>query len=97
MKEYYLYILASKKHGVLYIGVTNDLIRRVQEHREGKIAGFTKKYFVKKLVYFESSNYIEDVIEAEKRIKSWKRQWKVNLIEQENPEWNDLYHGLLEN
>ncbi|RJO61575.1 GIY-YIG nuclease family protein [candidate division WS5 bacterium] len=83
--------MASKKNGILYIGVTDNLIRRVFEHREGSKDGFTKKYWVKKLVYFEETPNIESAIKREKQIKRWKRDWKIELIEGANPEWKDLY------
>ncbi len=88
--QYYIYILASKKNGTLYIGVTNDLERRVLEHKQKINEGFTSKYEVTRLVYFESFQYINDAILREKRLKQWNRQWKINLIEEENKEWNDL-------
>jgi putative endonuclease len=88
--QYYIYILASQKNGTLYIGVTNDLERRVLEHKQKVNEGFTSKYEVTRLVYFESFQYINDAILREKRLKKWNRQWKINLIEEENKEWNDL-------
>ena len=88
--QYYIYILASQKNGTLYIGVTNDLERRVLEHKQKRNEGFTSKYNVNMLVYFESFQYINDAILREKRLKKWNRQWKINLIEEENKEWNDL-------
>lgn len=88
--QYYIYILASQKNGTLYIGVTNDLERRVLEHKQKINEGFTSKYEVNRLVYFESFQYINDAILREKRLKKWNRQWKINLIEEENKEWNDL-------
>ena len=91
---YYVYILASKPHGTLYVGVTNDLTRRVHEHRIGAVAGFTKKHGIKQLVYFESSESAEGAIYREKLIKRWPRDWKRNLIERENPQWRDLYEDL---
>ena len=94
MKQYYVYILASRKNGVLYIGITNDLRRRVYEHKNNLIAGFTKKYNVNKLVYFELINQPLDAINREKRMKKWKRQWKIELIERMNPNWKDLYFEL---
>ncbi|MCB1195611.1 GIY-YIG nuclease family protein [bacterium] len=95
MNDYYVYILASKKHGTLYVGVTNNLLRRIHEHQNDLIEGFTKKYHIHTLVYYEQYDDIECAILREKRIKTWKRQWKVELIENENPEWNDLYPSLL--
>jgi len=86
--------LASRKNGVLYIGITNDLRRRVYEHKKNLIAGFTKKYNVNKLVYFELINQPLDAINREKRMKKWKRQWKIELIERMNPGWKDLYFEL---
>lgn len=90
-KDYYVYILASKRYGTLYIGVTNDLCRRIYEHKMGEIPGFTKKYKVNKLVYYEQTGIINDAIRREKAIKEWKRQWKIDLIEEDNPYWEDLY------
>ncbi len=91
---YFLYILASKKNGTLYTGVTNDLLRRVQEHREGLVAGFTKKYQVKMLVYFEVHSDINETISREKLMKRWRRSWKLRLIERGNPQWLDLWPEL---
>lgn len=95
MKDYYIYILASKRNGTLYIGVTNDLIKRIGEHKSGKIEGFTKKYGVHDLVYIEKHGQIKYAIKREKQLKKWNRKWKMALIEKENPEWKDLYNGLL--
>ena len=95
MKQYYIYILASKKNGTLYVGVTNNLIRRVYEHKNNLIDGFTKKYSVHLLVYYEVCSDIYESIQREKKLKHWKREWKINLIEKANPEWNDLYDQLL--
>ena len=95
MKCYYVYILASKKNGVLYIGVTNDLRRRLLEHKNGTVEGFSQKYHVGKLVYFERHNDIDKAIRKEKNMKAWQRQWKINLIEEDNPEWADLSQGRL--
>lgn len=95
MKNYYVYILASKKSGTLYIGITNDLIRRVYEHKNGMIEGFTKKYQIHNLVYYEETNDVESAITREKQMKKWNRKWKINLIEKNNPEWKDLYKDLL--
>lgn len=94
MKQYYVYVLASKKDGVLYIGVTSNLIKRVWEHKEGVFEGFTEKYWVKKLVYYEIYDDPENAIMREKQIKKWNRSWKVELIEKENPNWNDLYEEI---
>jgi putative endonuclease len=88
--QYYIYILASQKNGTLYIGVTNDIERRVLEHKEKINEGFSSRYNINRLVYFESFQYINDAILREKRLKKWNRQWKINLIEEENKEWNDL-------
>jgi putative endonuclease len=93
-RAYYVYILASKIGGTLYIGVTNDLVRRVYEHREKLAQGFTKKYDVARLVYFEEHADIEAAIMREKRLKKWNRAWKVRLIEGSNPNWDDLYPGI---
>ena len=94
-KIYYIYILASQRNGTLYIGITNDLIRRVKEHRKGSIEGFTKEYNVHILVYHEQTENIESAITREKQLKKWKRDWKIRLIEEKNPQWRDLYKDLL--
>jgi putative endonuclease len=93
-RQFFVYILASRKHGTLYIGVTNNLVRRVHEHREGLLPGFTRKYDVKHLVYYEVYQDIGDAISREKALKEWRRDWKIALIEQSNAEWADLYPGL---
>ena len=95
MKQYYIYILASKKNGTLYIGVTNNLVRRISEHKEGIAEGFTKKYNVKNLVYYETTNNINEAIRREKAMKKWLRKWKIDLIEKMNSEWKDLYYDLI--
>jgi putative endonuclease len=87
---YYVYILASKRNGTLYIGVTNDLARRLGEHRDGLVPGFTKRYGVTRLVYYEIFDDIHAAIHRESRLKKYKREWKINLIERNNPQWNDL-------
>jgi putative endonuclease len=92
---YYVYLLASGKNGTLYVGVTNDLIRRVHEHRNGLVEGFTSRYAVHHLVWFESTPSIDAAIHKEKQIKNWKREWKLALIEEANPTWRDLYDALL--
>ena len=89
-KTYYVYILASKRNGTLYIGVTNNIYRRMYEHKNKLIDGFAKKYNVDKLVHFEITNDIRIAIQREKRLKKWYRKWKIELIEKENPEWKDL-------
>ena len=94
-KQYYIYIMTNKHNLVLYTGVTNDLIRRVYEHREKLVEGFTKKYNVNKLVYFESGNDVYEAIAREKQIKAGNRQSKVKLIESVNLEWKDLYDDLV--
>ena len=94
-KDYYVYILASKRNGTLYIGVTNDILRRVQEHKEGIIEGFTKKYRVHILVYYEIYGDINDAIYREKQLKEWKRKYKLDLIEKNNLQWRDLYFDLI--
>lgn len=93
-KVYYVYLLASKRNGTLYIGVTNDLKRRTWEHREQLVDGFTKKYGVKLLVYYETFDDIDAAIHRETRLKKYKRDWKLNLIEQQNPKWRDLFEDL---
>ncbi len=94
MNHYYVYILASQRNGTLYIGVTNDLRKRVYEHKNDLVEGFTKKYQVHKLVYFEETFDIESAIKREKQLKAWKRKWKLELIEKSNPNWDDLYDTL---
>ena len=90
----YVYILASQKNGTLYTGVTSDLIKRIYEHKEEIYGGFTAKYNVKLLVYYEVHEDISEAIMREKRIKKWRRAWKLELIEKENPDWEDLYEHL---
>lgn len=92
---YYVYMLASKKNGTLYIGVTNDLVRRVWEHRQGVGSEFTKKYGVHRLVFFEQHDEIKAAIQREKAMKEWKRAWKIELIERQNPDWLDLYGKIV--
>ena len=86
--------MASKKNGTLYIGVTNNLIRRVYEHKDGLLDGFTKKYQVKNLVYYEIHNSMYEAIKREKAMKKWLRKWKIKLIEKENFDWRDLYDEI---
>lgn len=93
-KKFYVYILASKKNGVLYIGVTSNLPKRVWEHKESVVKGFTEKYFVKKLVYFEVFDDAENAIKREKAMKKWNREWKIKRIEESNPEWKDLFEEI---
>jgi len=95
MKSYYVYLMASQKSGTLYVGVTNDLVRRVWEHKHDVVEGFTRKYQVHRLVWFEETTDVTAAIHREKQIKKWNRQWKVNLIEKENPEWADLYDQIV--
>lgn len=90
----YVYILASKPQGTLYVGVTNDLVRRVAEHKSGAVPGFTKKYGVHKLVYFESHGDYGVAIAREKSLKRWRRDWKRSLIEETNPHWADLFGNI---
>jgi putative endonuclease len=94
-KNYYVYILASKRNGTLYIGVTSNLIERVWEHKNNVVDGFTKKYSVHILVYFEQTENVQSALLREKQLKKWKREWKVKLIEEKNPEWKDLYDEIL--
>ena len=93
-QEYYIYIMASHRNGTLYVGSTSDLIRRVYEHKNKIIDGFTKKYNVTMLVYYEKTDSRISAIHREKQIKSWNRKWKLNHIEDINPEWEDLYYKL---
>ena len=91
---YYVYILASGRNGTLYVGVTNDLVRRTHEHKTGAADGFTKRFGVKRLVYSESFPDVRDALLREKVLKRWRREWKLNLIERDNPDWHDLYDGI---
>ncbi len=93
-RSFYIYILASRIGGTLYIGITNDLIRRVAEHRLKSVESFTKRYEVDRLVYFEQFDDAENAIKREKLLKKWKRAWKIRLIEELNPNWDDLYPGM---
>ncbi len=93
--QYFVYLMASGRNGTLYVGVTSDLIRRVYEHRNGLVPGFTSRYAVHHLVWFESTPSVDAAIHKEKQIKNWKRAWKVALIEESNPTWMDLYDTLL--
>jgi putative endonuclease len=90
----YVYILASRKHGTLYLGVTNNIVRRVYEHRTKVVAGFTARYGVGKLVWFEIHDDAISAISREKKLKTWRRDWKIRLIEEQNPDWVDLYPGI---
>ena len=95
MKTYYIYLMASQKNGTLYLGVTNDLVRRVWQHKSNVNEGFTKKYSVHLLVWYEATTDVKVAIQREKQMKKWRRQWKINLIEKENPNWCDLYDTLI--
>ncbi len=88
--KYYVYIITNKKNGTLYIGMTNSIERRVYEHSSGLNEGFTKRYGLSILVYCEFYKYVNDAIKREKQLKNWKRDWKISLIEEDNPNWNDL-------
>ena len=91
----FIYLLASRRQGTLYIGVTRDLVRRVFEHKSDLIAGFTRQYNVKQLVWYEPCDSIISAIQREKQMKAWRRDWKIQLIEKSNPYWHDLYPALL--
>lgn len=95
MKQYYTYITVNKSNEVIYVGVTNDLIKRIYEHKNKVFDGFTKKYNVDKLVYYEIYNDIEEAIKREKQLKNWHREWKLNLIRGINPDFNDLYNEIV--
>ena len=95
MNRYFVYILASQKCGTLYLGVTRNLQKRVWEHKNNLTDGFTKRYIVHMLVYFEETNDITEALKREKQIKNWKRKWKIELIEKNNPEWEDLYEKII--
>ena len=95
LNDYYVYILASDRNGTLYIGVTNNIFRRVNEHKNKDIKGFTEKYNIDKLVYYEKYEDINEAIIQEKRLKKWNRKWKLDLIEQSNPKWRDLSENFM--
>lgn len=94
MKQFFVYIMASAKNGTIYIGMTNDLVRRVFEHKNSLVDGFSKKYGSKSLVYFEQHDTADHVMTREKQMKKWYRKWKLELIEKTNPKWNDLYDTI---
>jgi putative endonuclease len=94
MKQFSVYILASKRNGTLYTGISSNLKQRIYEHKQNLVDGFTKKYQVHTLVYYESHDNAESAITREKQIKAWRRAWKLQLIEKMNPEWRDLYDDL---
>jgi putative endonuclease len=96
MKSYWVYILASRQRGTLYVGMTNDLVRRVYEHREGAVDGFTKAYCVKTLVFYEEHATAIAAIQREKNIKHWSRKWKIDLIRSMNPGWRDLWFDIVQ-
>jgi putative endonuclease len=96
LKKFYVYILSSRRNGTLYVGITSNLIKRIYEHKNNLVAGFTKKYNVHRLVWYEIHESVETAISREKQIKKWKRAWKLELIEKNNPNWNDLYEGICE-
>ena len=93
-KQFYVYILASKRNGTVYIGTTNDLVRRVWEHKTDAVDGFTKKYGVHRLVWYEVADTATAAITREKQLKKWNRAWKLRLIEEMNPDWKDLYDEI---
>jgi putative endonuclease len=95
MADYFVYILTNKPRGTLYVGVTNDLVRRIYEHREGMVPGFTKRYGLKQLVHFERYDDPYTAIQREKNIKHWSRAWKLDLIVGANPQWRDLYTDIM--
>lgn len=93
-RQFYVYILASRRNGTLYVGMTSNLLQRVWQHKEGLAEGFTKKYAVHRLVYFELHQDGENAIRREKQLKKWRRAWKIELIEGTNPDWRDLYDEI---
>ncbi|MCC3860017.1 GIY-YIG nuclease family protein [Pseudemcibacter aquimaris] len=94
MKNPFVYIMASKRNGTLYVGVTSDLVKRVFQHKEGTFKGYSKTYGTDMLVYYEQAENMEVAIVREKRMKDWKRLWKIRLIEEMNPDWKDLYYDI---
>lgn len=95
MKQGFVYIMSNKFEGTLYIGVTSDIVKRVYEHKNNLVDGFTKRYNLKNLVYYEIFDDIENAIKREKQLKNWHRDWKINLINDFNKEWKDLYESIL--
>ena len=93
---FYVYLLASRRHGTLYLGITNDLIRRVHEHKYRNSSGFAARYKVDRLVWFETFDDPTEAITREKQLKKWRRDWKIRLIEELNPDWRDLFPALLQ-
>jgi putative endonuclease len=96
VKAYYVYILSSRQNGTLYVGVTSDLLRRVYEHKHNLVEGFTKRYSIHRLVWYEMHESAEPAIMREKQLKKWRRAWKLRLIEDTNSQWKDLYYDLME-
>jgi len=94
MKQYYVYILASKRNGTLYVGISSELKKRVWEHKQNLVSSFTRKYRVHRLVFYEAIMNVHSAIQFEKRLKRWRRKWKLQLIEEMNPEWKDLYDDI---
>jgi len=94
-KQYFVYILANKRNGTLYTGMTSDLVKRVWQHKNNMVDGFSKKYQIKHLVFFEVHQQAEEAIKREKQIKKWNRKWKIELIELNNPDWEDLYKSII--
>jgi putative endonuclease len=94
-KQYCVYILASKKEGMLYIGVTSNLVKRVYEYKSDLVEGFTKQYHIHNLVYYEVTEDVTSAITREKQLKKWNREWKIALIEKQNPEWRDMYVDIV--
>jgi putative endonuclease len=95
MKQYYVYILSSKKNGTSYLGMTSDLVKRIYEHKQNVVDGFTQKYNIHYLVYYEVYQSVEEAILREKQMKKWNRKWKIRCIEKMNPEWKDLYDEII--
>jgi len=91
---FYVYILANRRNGTLYVGMTDDLVKRIWQHREGVIEGFTNRYGVKTLVWFEAHDARESAFARERQIKKWNRKWKLQMIERQNPEWRDIWHDV---
>jgi putative endonuclease len=95
LQQYFVYIMTNKPNGVLYVGITNDLINPVYQHKNNLADGFTKKYHLHRLIYYENTNDVYEAIAREKRLKKWHRQWKIDLINQFNPSWADLYNNII--
>ncbi len=95
MKQYYVYIITNKPYGTLYVGISSNLVQRIYQHREGMAPGFSKEHGLNRLVWYQMHQDVNEAIASEKKIKKWRRDWKVNVIQEMNPEWKDLYPSII--